>query len=113
MSPFKELMDQYEKKEADKDDSESPFDRVRNQIMKEVDSDLESMPADDIVSVSGFKVDETDDDDKQSEYKEEFSKADEVAADNVIDELVEMANFQDKNMNASTKNPSESDPLSS
>nr|GEX43326.1 hypothetical protein [Tanacetum cinerariifolium] len=56
-------------------------------------------------------VDETDDDDKQSEYKEEFSKADEVAADNVLDELVEMANFQDKNMNASTKNPSESDPL--
>ncbi|GJW84367.1 hypothetical protein Tco_0157512 [Tanacetum coccineum] len=104
---FEELMDQYETKEADKDDSESPFDR----IMKEVNSDLESLPADDIVSVSGFEADETDDDDKQSEYKQEFSEAYEVAADNVLDELVEMANCQDKNINASAEKLSESDPL--
>ncbi|GJY78747.1 hypothetical protein Tco_0484548 [Tanacetum coccineum] len=43
--------------------------------------------------------------------KKSFSKADEVATDNVLDELVEMANSQDKNMNASAEKPSESDPL--
>ncbi|GKF58014.1 hypothetical protein Tco_0171551, partial [Tanacetum coccineum] len=29
---FEELIDQYEKNEADKDDSESSFDRVKNQV---------------------------------------------------------------------------------
>ncbi|GJR15416.1 retrovirus-related pol polyprotein from transposon TNT 1-94 [Tanacetum coccineum] len=62
-----------------------------DQVMKEAGYDLESMPGDKI--------------------KKKFSKTDETAADNVIDELVDMANSQDANLNASVDKPPQSDPL--
>ncbi|GJR78556.1 hypothetical protein Tco_0149341 [Tanacetum coccineum] len=79
--------------------------------MEEVDSDLDSMPGDEIESLFGFKADETDDDHHQYKHKEELSKTGKVAADNIIDELVDMANTQDVNLNASADKPNESDPL--
>ncbi|GJW42857.1 hypothetical protein Tco_0071656 [Tanacetum coccineum] len=58
------------------------IDSSKDAEAKENDSDLESMPGDEIESLSGFEEDETDDDHHQSKHKEEFSKADEAAADN-------------------------------
>ncbi|GKB09286.1 retrovirus-related pol polyprotein from transposon TNT 1-94 [Tanacetum coccineum] len=58
-----------------------------DQVMKETNSNLESMPDDKIKSVSGFEADTKDDADTQSKNKVELSKNDEAAVDNVIDEL--------------------------
>nr|GEW76021.1 retrovirus-related Pol polyprotein from transposon TNT 1-94 [Tanacetum cinerariifolium] len=66
----------------------------KDQDIEEADSDLKSMPRDKIESLFGFEADETNDDDTQSKHKEEFSKADEAAVDNVIDELVDMAKLR-------------------
>ncbi|GJZ67749.1 hypothetical protein Tco_0630989 [Tanacetum coccineum] len=98
---FEELVVQDENKEANKD-YESPFN---------TESRSKSMPGDEIESLSRFDADETDDDDTKSEHKEEFSKADEEAADNVLDELPDMANSQNADMHASADNPPQSDPL--
>nr|GEY50175.1 hypothetical protein [Tanacetum cinerariifolium] len=49
----------------------------------EADFALESMPGDEIESVSGFKTIETEDDDTHSQYKEELSKSKEMATDNL------------------------------
>ncbi|GJT76553.1 retrovirus-related pol polyprotein from transposon TNT 1-94 [Tanacetum coccineum] len=66
---------------------------LADQDMKDVDSDLESMPEDAILSISGFEAD--DDADDRSETKVKLSKTDEAFVDNIIDELVDMANSQD------------------
>ncbi|GJX36186.1 hypothetical protein Tco_0247743 [Tanacetum coccineum] len=51
-------------------------------------SDLESMPGDDIESLSGFEADESDhDDDIHPMYKEELTKDDEKVADNELSSL--------------------------
>nr|GFC74565.1 hypothetical protein [Tanacetum cinerariifolium] len=67
--------------------------------MTEVVSDLEYMPDDEIEFVYGFKANDDEEDDK-SKNKEELSKTDEAAIDNVLDELVDMAKSQDANFNA-------------
>ncbi|GJV83503.1 retrovirus-related pol polyprotein from transposon TNT 1-94 [Tanacetum coccineum] len=93
------------------DDSQTNDDRIEITMIdsskdveaKEDDSDLESMPGDEIESLSGFKVVVTDDDDTQSKHKEESYKADEAAADNVLDELLDKHALADK--------PPQSDPL--
>nr|GEX57394.1 hypothetical protein [Tanacetum cinerariifolium] len=71
------------------------------------DSDLRSMPGNDIVSLSGFKAEESDGDDIHSVHKEELSKSEEATAENVLDELADMA----RNMNSLVDKPSLSDPL--
>ncbi|GKE87365.1 hypothetical protein Tco_1564840, partial [Tanacetum coccineum] len=78
-----------------------------DQEMKEDDSDLESMPDDEIEFMSGFE--EADDND--SENAKELSVADEATADDVIDELVDMAKSQDANLNVSAAMATNSDPL--
>ncbi|GJR59843.1 retrovirus-related pol polyprotein from transposon TNT 1-94 [Tanacetum coccineum] len=83
----------------------------RDPEFQEGDSDLESMPDNEIESVSGFEADTDDDQDNHSKHKEELSKYDEVADDNVIDELVDMAHSQDTHVNASADNPAQSYPL--
>nr|GEZ34231.1 hypothetical protein [Tanacetum cinerariifolium]GEZ83929.1 hypothetical protein [Tanacetum cinerariifolium] len=75
--------------------------------IQEVNSDLESMPDDEILSMSGFE--EADDND--SENVEELSLADKHTADNVIDELVDMANTQDANLNVECKAADAVDPI--
>ncbi|GKC18220.1 hypothetical protein Tco_1015002, partial [Tanacetum coccineum] len=83
-----------------------------DQDMTKADSDLESMPGDDIESLFWFEAEEFDhDDDIHFMHKEELSKDDEKAADNVIDELVDMAKSQNDDLNASTNTPSKSDHL--
>ncbi|GJR51732.1 hypothetical protein Tco_1402253 [Tanacetum coccineum] len=62
-----------------------------DQEMHEADYDLKSMPDDEIMSVSGNK--EEDDD------SEKLYQTDEIAADNVIDKLVSMANTGDATKN--------------
>ncbi|GJW02947.1 hypothetical protein Tco_1561803 [Tanacetum coccineum] len=63
-----------------------------NQDMTKANSNLESMPGDNLESLSGFETKESDhDDDIHSVHKEELTKDDEKAADNMIDELVDMA----------------------
>ncbi|GJY48509.1 hypothetical protein Tco_0438465 [Tanacetum coccineum] len=69
------------------------------------------MPGDEIESVSGFEAVETKDDDTQSQHKEKLSNSKETVADNVLDELVDMANSHNVEINASTENPSLSDPF--
>ncbi|GKD01038.1 hypothetical protein Tco_1171312 [Tanacetum coccineum] len=59
--------------------------------MKETDSDLESMPDDEIMSMS--------DNDEVIDDSEELSKDDEDDVDHVIDELVHMANTEDAPLN--------------
>ncbi|GKC74937.1 hypothetical protein Tco_1125711 [Tanacetum coccineum] len=75
-----------------------------------VDSDLEFMPGDEIKSLYGFEEAETDDD-TMYVYNEEFSKDDENADDNVIDELVDLAKSKDSTANASAAKPTQSDPI--
>ncbi|GJT07535.1 hypothetical protein Tco_0841997 [Tanacetum coccineum] len=83
-----------------------------DQDMTKADSDLESMPGDDIESLFWFEAEEFDhDDDIHFMHKEELSKDDEKAADNVIDELVDMAKSQNDDLNASNNTPSKSDHL--
>ncbi|GJV72458.1 hypothetical protein Tco_1492453 [Tanacetum coccineum] len=67
--------------------------------MTKVDSELELMPEDEIVSVSG--IEDANDDD--SKTKEELSKNDETAVDYVLDELVDMANTKDANLISTSK----------
>ncbi|GKB70657.1 hypothetical protein Tco_0932069, partial [Tanacetum coccineum] len=62
-----------------------------DQEMHEANYDLESMPDNEITSVSGNK--EEDDDSKK------LYQADEIAADNVIDKFVSMANTGDATKN--------------
>ncbi|GJW05702.1 ribonuclease H-like domain-containing protein [Tanacetum coccineum] len=69
------------------------------------------MPGDEIDSVSGFKTTKTEDDDTQSQHKEELSKSEEMATDNVFNELVNIANSQNDEINSSTKKQSLLDPL--
>ncbi|GJW09431.1 putative reverse transcriptase domain-containing protein [Tanacetum coccineum] len=57
-------------------------------IMEEDDSDLESMPDDEIMSISG-------DDNEDADSDRELSIADEVAADNVIDEILNKINTEE------------------
>ncbi|GJW80162.1 hypothetical protein Tco_0144137 [Tanacetum coccineum] len=77
---------------------------------QKVGSDLESMPDDEIESISGFETVD-DDEDNKSEHKQELSKTEEANADNVISELVDMATSQDTNLNAFVYKPSNSDPF--
>nr|GEU98967.1 hypothetical protein [Tanacetum cinerariifolium] len=63
---------------------------------KKDDSELESMLWHKIKSLSGFEVAVTDDDDTQSKHKEESYNVDEVAADNVFDELLDKHAFANK-----------------
>ncbi|GJR98982.1 hypothetical protein Tco_0271156 [Tanacetum coccineum] len=83
---------------------------IANKDLTEADSDLKSMPDDEIESVSGFEIDDDNKDD-HSEHKFGLSKTDEVTTDDVLDELVDMANSQDANINAFSNKPAESDPL--
>ncbi|GKA07529.1 putative reverse transcriptase domain-containing protein [Tanacetum coccineum] len=78
------------------DDTVEP--QLNDQLMHEVGSDLESMHGDDIMSLSKFEGDKLDENVDQFEHKEDLSKDDEKANDNVINELVDMAElgFQDK-----------------
>nr|GEW28657.1 reverse transcriptase domain-containing protein [Tanacetum cinerariifolium] len=75
-----------------------------NQEMEEVDSDLESIPDDEIIFVS--RNDDDDDDDF-----EELSVDDEIAANNVIDKLVGIVNTKDADTNVFAANAPESDLL--
>ncbi|GKA00135.1 hypothetical protein Tco_0672685 [Tanacetum coccineum] len=79
--------------------------------VQEADSDLESMHGDEIESVSGFKTTKTEDDDTQSQHKEELSNFEEMATDNVLDELADMANSKNAKINSFAKKPSLLDPL--
>ncbi|GKE11047.1 hypothetical protein Tco_1414598 [Tanacetum coccineum] len=69
------------------------------------------MPDDEIEFVSELEVDDDDDKDDHSKHKSKLSKTDEVVVDDVIDELVDMANSQDANLNAFADNPTNSNPL--
>nr|GEV48242.1 hypothetical protein [Tanacetum cinerariifolium] len=71
----------------------SPFD----QEMEEADFDLESMPDDEIMLISG-------DDNKEVDYDQELSTVDEKAADNILDKLINKENNKDANVFAATTN---------
>ncbi|GJW62721.1 hypothetical protein Tco_0112056 [Tanacetum coccineum] len=77
-------------------------DSLSDQVMQEADSDLESIPGDEIESLYGFEADESDNDDCQSMHKQELSKTDKAVADNILDEIAYMANSKNENVNAST-----------
>nr|GEU63188.1 hypothetical protein [Tanacetum cinerariifolium] len=74
--------------------------------MQEVDSDLESMPDDEILSV--FRFEEAYDDDFKN--AKDLSVSNEVGANNVVDELVDMANTQYVNLNIYVAKETNSDP---
>ncbi|GJW64167.1 retrovirus-related pol polyprotein from transposon TNT 1-94 [Tanacetum coccineum] len=89
--------------------NESPYD-TKSEIkdMTVTNSDLESMPEDEIKSVSRFEAAKSDvEENDKPKTKAELSKSEEVTADNVLDELANMA----INMNASAEKPSISEPL--
>ncbi|GJW79119.1 hypothetical protein Tco_0140801 [Tanacetum coccineum] len=86
-------------------------DSSKDADFQKADSGLESMHGDEIESVSGFEVAKIKDDDTQSQHKEELSKSDEMAVDDVLDELADMTNAQNAKINAFAKKPSLSDPL--
>ncbi|GKB30079.1 hypothetical protein Tco_0869480 [Tanacetum coccineum] len=54
---------------------------------------------------------EDDDENDNFENKAELSKTDEAVVDNMIDEMVDIANSQNVNLNAFADKPTESDPL--
>nr|GEY32174.1 retrovirus-related Pol polyprotein from transposon TNT 1-94 [Tanacetum cinerariifolium] len=90
-------LDEFGGADANLDADESPFDMefsISDQVMQTADSDLESMPGDEIGSLSGFEADESDSDDHKSKHKEELLKTDETAADNVLDDSL-TANVED------------------
>nr|GEU35333.1 hypothetical protein [Tanacetum cinerariifolium] len=62
-----------------------------------VDSDLESMPENEIMSIS-------EDNNKEAESDQEISLADEKVADNILDELISEADKEDTNVFATTTN---------
>nr|GFC81481.1 hypothetical protein [Tanacetum cinerariifolium] len=68
------------------------------------------MHGDETESLSGFEK-ETDDHHHQSKHKEEFSKADEEAANSVLDKSHDMANSNNANKPASADKPPQSDPF--
>ncbi|GKA26734.1 hypothetical protein Tco_0712843 [Tanacetum coccineum] len=78
---FEELFNQHENKDADKENYESPF-------------DIESK-----IKFIGKEVLMT------TEHKEELSKTDEDTTNKVTNELVDIANSQDDNLNASANKP--------
>nr|GEW69729.1 hypothetical protein [Tanacetum cinerariifolium] len=78
-----------------------------DQEMTNADSDLESMPDDEIRYVSGFE----DGDEDDFENAEDLSVANEAVADDVIDELVDMTKSQDANLNVFAAKTTNSDPL--
>ncbi|GJV99083.1 hypothetical protein Tco_1554335 [Tanacetum coccineum] len=87
-------LDEFGGADANLDADESPFD-TETEIKfigkeQEADSDLESVPGDEIESLSGFEADVSEDDDRQSVHKEELTKTDEAAANNVIDEVAHL-----------------------
>ncbi|GJT40438.1 hypothetical protein Tco_0940303 [Tanacetum coccineum] len=82
----------------------------RDTKIQEADSDLESMPDDELESIFGFEAGD-DDENANSENKAELSKTDKATADHMFDELVYIANSQDAHLNAFADKPSESDPL--
>ncbi|GJW56211.1 hypothetical protein Tco_0102942 [Tanacetum coccineum] len=87
------LLNEFGGADANLAANEIPFDT--NSKIKFIGKEIESL--------SGFKVVVTDDDDTQSKHKEESYKADEAAADNVLDELLDKHALADK--------PPQSDPL--
>ncbi|GJV12877.1 hypothetical protein Tco_1354418 [Tanacetum coccineum] len=78
-----------------------------DQEMQEADSDLESMPDDAILFVSGFEEADVD----ESRNVEELLAADKAAADNVTGEYVDMENTRDANLNVFAAKETNSDPL--
>nr|GEV16963.1 hypothetical protein [Tanacetum cinerariifolium] len=86
-------------------------DTLRDAKFQKTDFDLESMPKDELESLSGFKADKIDSDDHQCEHKDELSKTNEAVINNMIDELVDMGNSKDVNLNDSADKLNESDPL--
>ncbi|GJZ46775.1 retrovirus-related pol polyprotein from transposon TNT 1-94 [Tanacetum coccineum] len=79
--------------------------------VQKANSDLELIHDDESESVSGFEADDDDDKDDNSETKVDLSKTEEAIADNVLNELADMANSQDTNFNAFFDKPFDSDPL--
>ncbi|GJW46520.1 hypothetical protein Tco_0078166 [Tanacetum coccineum] len=69
-------------------------------VMEEADSDVESMPDDEILSISG-------DDDKEDDFDRELPLADEVVADHVIDEILNEVNKEDTHTIISVVTPKE------
>nr|GEV21566.1 hypothetical protein [Tanacetum cinerariifolium] len=61
--------------------------------LTEVDSDLESIPDDEIDSVSRFEANTDDNEENHSKHKEELPKTDEATVDNIIDELADISSF--------------------
>ncbi|GKB12339.1 hypothetical protein Tco_0846262 [Tanacetum coccineum] len=67
------------------------------QSLGNVDSDLESITDDEIMSISR-------DDNEEADSDQELSSADEKATDNILDELINEANKEDTNVSAATTN---------
>ncbi|GJW97685.1 hypothetical protein Tco_0179493 [Tanacetum coccineum] len=64
-------------------------------------NEADLMPRVAIVSLSRFEAEESDGDDTLSVHKEEFSKSDEVDANKVLDELVDMTKSKNDDLNTS------------
>nr|GFB71348.1 hypothetical protein [Tanacetum cinerariifolium] len=86
-------------------------DSSKDARVQDTDSELKSIPRNEIESVSSFEAIESEDDDHQSMHKEELTKNDEATADNVIDEIVDMTKPQNDDLNSFADKPSQSDPL--
>ncbi|GKF44794.1 hypothetical protein Tco_0131346, partial [Tanacetum coccineum] len=94
--------DELYKNDANRDAEESPLETESE--IKFIGKRLISTwnLCDEIEFLYWFEADDDDDDeDDNSKNKEELSKTDKAAIDNVLDELVDMANSQDANINAS------------
>ncbi|GKA27944.1 hypothetical protein Tco_0714112 [Tanacetum coccineum] len=89
------------------DDDQGVVFLLMDQEMTKANSNLESMPDDEIVSVFGFK--EADSDDPKN--VEELFVADEATADNMINDLVDMEKSQDDNPNVYVAKATTLDPL--
>ncbi|GJS50163.1 hypothetical protein Tco_0600284 [Tanacetum coccineum] len=68
-----------------------------DQEIEEAESDVDSMPGDEILSISR-------EDNDEDESEKELSVVDEVVADNIIDELITEANKRDTNVSAASTN---------
>ncbi|GJZ59503.1 hypothetical protein Tco_0615319 [Tanacetum coccineum] len=68
-----------------------------DQEIEEAESDVESIPGDEILSISG-------EDNDEDESDKELSVVDEVVANNIIDELITEANKRDTNVFTATTN---------
>nr|GEU83374.1 reverse transcriptase domain-containing protein [Tanacetum cinerariifolium] len=94
-----------------KDDTEAQGDGIEitltDQVMQEADSDLDSMPKDEVEFVFEFeKVESDDDENDKAESNVVLSKSKEATADNVLDELADMATYENVNFNAFANKPS-------